>query len=574
MASNKILGKKMSLVEEQLRGAVKVMDRNDPIYDSESEDEDCFYTVIDVAADEYRQALNKTSCFSGAAAPKKSHLTLEEFTKLAKEALDEYYASREPLELSKSLKELNCNQYLDTFVVLAVRSALDRATEEQKCLSASLTLLTDKQIISRQQMVRAFEKLVQSADDLNLDVPDASDRIYLFLECAVLDNCVDPNYIQRLPEKFLSFLSSSVLEANPQLETYLQNLRKFKEAVRGFLPDFFNSGSTEELRIFLEEQKQPLLQHEFVKMAVESSFARENEQREMVSNALDCLYGKVLKPDDIQLAFARLVGTVDDVALDNPEAYDLLSKFLARAVADEILPPSFLVDRYRLHYGGVGGMQVLKKVQKWLSEQNGKGVTSRLRKVWTGTDPDKREACEFKASVRECLYEYFDSKDKQEAARILRELELSPDQLVEMVRKLLVVGMEKAVKEPTTESIFSLLSFLLERTDIDEEMILKGFEQTRRMADEVGKIMFYITYQAGHSKHGRATAKASGGGPEAKDAPSWWILGRLKESLQCGSAQDFAPGVSSLLCFEDNAEERAHPGSLEEFFQDDCWYGA
>lgn len=80
----------------------------------------------------------------------------------------EYYASREPLELSKSLKELNCSQYLDTFVVLAVRSALDRATEEQKCMSASLTLLTDKQIISKQQMVRAFEKLVQSADDLNL----------------------------------------------------------------------------------------------------------------------------------------------------------------------------------------------------------------------------------------------------------------------------------------------------------------------------------------------------------------------------------------------------------------------
>lgn len=51
--------------------------------------------------------------------------------------------------------------------------------------------------------------------------------------------------------------------------------------------------------------------------------------------------------------------------------------------------------------------------------------------MWTGTDPDKREACEFKASVRECLYEYFDSKDKQEAARILRELELSPDQVGE-----------------------------------------------------------------------------------------------------------------------------------------------
>lgn len=60
------------------------------------------------------------------------------------------------------------------------------------------------------------------------DVPDASDRIYLFLECAVLDNCVDADYIQRLPEKFLSSLSSSVLEANPQLETYLQKYAKNK----------------------------------------------------------------------------------------------------------------------------------------------------------------------------------------------------------------------------------------------------------------------------------------------------------------------------------------------------------
>lgn len=58
------------------------------------------------------------------------------------------------------------------------------------------------------------------------DVPDASDRIFLFLECAVLDNCVDPNYIQRLPEKFLSSLSSGVLESNPQLETFLQKYAK------------------------------------------------------------------------------------------------------------------------------------------------------------------------------------------------------------------------------------------------------------------------------------------------------------------------------------------------------------
>lgn len=486
MASIKTLGKKMSFVDEQLAAAVKVVDANDPIYDSESEDDDCLYTVINVAADKYRQALNKTSSFSGASWPKRSHLTVEEFTSFAKDALEEYYASQDMLLLAKSLEELNCKQYLDSFVVLAISSALDRATEEQKCISASLTLLVDKQIISKQQLARAFEKLVQSSDETNQDTLKNPDEVYLFLECAVLDGCLDESFVKRLPEKFRSSLSPAVLEANPNLSTGLEDLKKFKQSVREFLPDFFNSGSVNEVEIFLQERQQPYLHHEFVKMAVEASFARDNEQREMVSNALDRLYGGALKPDDVQFAFARLVGAIDDIALDTPDAYDLLSKHLARAIADETLPPSFLVDRYRLHYGGAGGMRVLKKVQKWLAKQNGKGVSSRLRKVWTGTDPDKTEACEFKTSVKNCLYEFFDSKDKREAAEILRELELSPDQAVEMVRKLLVVGMEYAASgEPTTEDIFSLLKYLLERTDIDEEMIQKGFEQTRKLADEI-----------------------------------------------------------------------------------------
>lgn len=50
-------------------------------------------------------------------------------------------------------------------------------------------------------------------------------------------------------------------------------------------------------------------------------------------------------------------------------------------MVDELLPPAFLGDRYRLHFGGSGGMQVLKKAQKWLCEQPGKAASERFRKV-------------------------------------------------------------------------------------------------------------------------------------------------------------------------------------------------
>lgn len=54
-------------------------------------------------------------------------------------------------------------------------------------------------------------------------------------------------------------------------------------------------------------------------------FARD---RELASNILDRLYGKTLKPDDLQVGFSRLVGAVDDLALDVPQAHDYLAKSL------------------------------------------------------------------------------------------------------------------------------------------------------------------------------------------------------------------------------------------------------
>ena len=43
---------------------------------------------------------------------------------------------------------------------------------------------------------------------------------------------------------------------------------------------------------------------------------------------------------------------VDDMELDAPGATDIVASFLARAVADELLPSSFLVDPLVVGLGG------------------------------------------------------------------------------------------------------------------------------------------------------------------------------------------------------------------------------
>lgn len=72
------------------------------------------------------------------------------------------------MDLTARLKQLDCSAFHDAFVVYATRAALDRSTDDQRRLSAEIALLHDKGLLTRQQLCRAFEKLVQSTDDIEL----------------------------------------------------------------------------------------------------------------------------------------------------------------------------------------------------------------------------------------------------------------------------------------------------------------------------------------------------------------------------------------------------------------------
>ena len=46
------------------------------------------------------------------------------------------------------------------------------------------------------------------------------------------------------------------------------------------------------------------------------------------------------------LGFQSLLEDLDDLTLDNPEAPDHLDKFIARAVADDALPPAYVSNHH------------------------------------------------------------------------------------------------------------------------------------------------------------------------------------------------------------------------------------
>lgn len=51
---------------------------------------------------------------------------------------------------------------------------------------------------------------------------------------------------------------------------------------------------------------------------------------------------QVISPRQMQKGFKDVVAALDDLKIDVPEAPGLAATFIARAVVDDILPPSFV----------------------------------------------------------------------------------------------------------------------------------------------------------------------------------------------------------------------------------------
>lgn len=65
-------------------------------------------------------------------------------------------------------------------------------------------------------------------------------------------------------------------------------------------------------------------------------------------------------------------------------------------------------------------------------------------------------------------------------------MDLSPDQAVEMIRKIIVVGMGRSVKQPSYMlTCVELLEFLYEQKEIDIDLIINGFLQTNLLLSEI-----------------------------------------------------------------------------------------
>ncbi|XP_043559883.1 programmed cell death protein 4-like isoform X3 [Chiloscyllium plagiosum] len=152
---------------------------------------------------------------------------------------------------------------------------------------------------------------------------------------------------------------------------------EFEKAVTPIIQEYFQHGDTKEVATLLAQlnlgSKRSKLPFLCVSMALEGKASH----RELISRLLADLTGKRMSVEDVASAFDQLLGDLPDLVLDTPEAPQMLGQFIARAMADHVLPTGFL-DSYK---GKVDCEQVrvsLDKATVLLSMNRG----VRLDNVW------------------------------------------------------------------------------------------------------------------------------------------------------------------------------------------------
>lgn len=223
----------------------------------------------------------------------------------------------------------------------------------------------------------------------------------------------DPNYDSEEDFSVPIPRYSGLLRDDKDIARSKLTLTSYKKKIEPIIKEFFVSCDVNELVNSIQEIEAPEYSYEFVKRLINMSLDKDDRVRESVSKLMSDLYPDVLSSNMIGKGFERLFEIVDEVEKDAPNVRNVLTIYLARAVMDEIIPPSFLSDSVVMNLGD----DIVENAKLLLSRDH---AGAKLEKSWG--PGDGRPVEELKVAIDQLIQEFLLSKDIIEATRCILEL--------------------------------------------------------------------------------------------------------------------------------------------------------
>lgn len=403
------------------------IDRNDPNYDSGEEPYQLVGATVVDPLDEYKKAVASI--------------------------IEEYFSTDDVVLAASDLKELSSSQYHPYFIKRLVSMAMDRHDKEKEMASVLLSALY-ADVISPAQIQDGFYMLLDSADDLAVDILDAVDILALFLARAVVDDILPPAFLTRakkaLPEsskgvQVIQTAEKSYLSAPHHAELVERRwggsthitVEEVKKKISGLLREYVESGDTLEACRCIRELGVSFYHHEVVKRALILSMETRTAEPLIMKLLKEAAEEGVISSSQMAKGFSRLAESLDDLALDIPSAKTLFQSLVPKAISQGWLDDSFMES-----LGEDGAVQ----------------------------DGDEKVR-QYKKEIVSVIHEYFLSDDIPELIQSLEDLGL-PEYNAIFLKKLITLAMDRKNRE---KEMASVLLSALHIEIFSTEDIVNGF---------------------------------------------------------------------------------------------------
>lgn len=246
---------------------------------------------------------------------------------------------------------------------------------------------------------------------------------------------------------------------------FFMEVKEFSDPIQTIIREFFLGADFEDANKAIKNAIALEQRARFVKKLLHHSMDLRAYERELTSKLLSEAGGVSLTRDELADGFQYALDDLPETVIDVPQAVDMLAKFMARAILDEVLPPIFLEqaeDNSKL------AKECLSLASGALKGANFGPV---LAHVWGPGD-----MCSVKRMVKECnqlLDEFLDTNDKSEALACLQKLN-APSFHPRFVRELLRLGFERG--EEAYGKLLELLKGFYDMGVVSQYNIGRGFQ--------------------------------------------------------------------------------------------------
>uniref|UniRef100_A0A6V3QQJ3 MI domain-containing protein n=1 Tax=Lotharella globosa TaxID=91324 RepID=A0A6V3QQJ3_9EUKA len=388
--------------------------------------------------------------------------TQKTFKQQIRAAAREYFQSPEKAEFVTKVKETKMRDSLlyHEIVKELVRMSMDKDDKGKHHATDLLRYLVRERVLESTHVFKGFYHLLNQIHEITIDVPKAKDKLDYIIGCSLLFG---------LTQDEIDRLRSSLKQSTDQ-----KTLKEVKAKLTDMAKEYMDSEDISELSRCFTEMKMPYMGHELVKRGISTSMDRGPRERELMSRAIAEMTGESLIREEASKGFEILLQRVEDLIMDVPNVLEYLSSFVSRAIADEAVAPSFLVQAHIQE--GDGGYAVIKQAQQLLSQS---GAMQRLSRVWGPSAGDG--VMVLKKAIHDLILEYFSSNDVDEAVRLATEVPVLFHH--EIVKRVFVLALDR--KEREMKLAAKLLLTLMSRNVMLISQMKRGLERIECSLDDM-----------------------------------------------------------------------------------------